>query len=244
MPPTAAGIRARNRAALEHEILAIGRRHLAERGAAALSLRAIARELGMAPSAVYRYVASRDELLTLLIVEAYDSLGDAVDTALAGVGEPMERFRAVGRALRGWAAAHPHQFALVYGSPVPGYAAPADRTNPSGTRVTDRLLEILVEVEGEDGGHREQAARGEPRTNATASAAVGVGQAVGGLSSDPLLAVTSLTAEGLTRGLAAWTLVLGTVTAEQFEQFGPEAIADPAAYFEQILDLAVGLARP
>src|SRR6476620_10193015 len=75
------GIRARNRAAIEEEILEIGWRHLARDGAAALSLRAIARDLGMVSSALYRYVASRDELLTLLIVAAFNSLGDAVEQA-------------------------------------------------------------------------------------------------------------------------------------------------------------------
>lgn len=95
---TARGIRARNRAALEAKIL-VARRHLAAQGAAALSL-AIARELGMASSALYRYVSSRDELLTLLIIEAYDSLNDAVDASVADVADPLERFRVMGRATR------------------------------------------------------------------------------------------------------------------------------------------------
>ena len=71
--------RERARAEITREILAAGRRHLATDGAAALSLRAIARDLGMASSAVYRYVASRDDLLTRLIIDAYDSLGAAAD---------------------------------------------------------------------------------------------------------------------------------------------------------------------
>ena len=81
-----AGIRARNRAAIEGEILRVGREHLASHGAAGLSLRAVARDLGMASSAVYRYVASRDELLTRLIVTAYDAmcvaLAENLDCAL------------------------------------------------------------------------------------------------------------------------------------------------------------------
>ena len=64
-------------------VLEIGRQHLADYGAAALSLRAVTRDLGMVSSAVYRYVASRDELLTLLVVDAYTELGDAVDARLA-----------------------------------------------------------------------------------------------------------------------------------------------------------------
>ena len=75
----------RVREELTLQIIATARRHLATEGAAGLSLRAVARELGMASSAVYRYVASRDELLTLLIVDAYDALGEAVERAEAKV---------------------------------------------------------------------------------------------------------------------------------------------------------------
>ena len=64
------------------EIMRLGREQLASQGAAALSLRAVAKDLGIVSSAVYRYVSSRDELLTLLVVEAYTELGDAVDAAL------------------------------------------------------------------------------------------------------------------------------------------------------------------
>ena len=77
--------RARARAELTNEIKATARRHLAEVGAPALSLRAVARELGMASSAVYRYFASRDELLTALIVDAFDAVGAAAEEA-AGAG--------------------------------------------------------------------------------------------------------------------------------------------------------------
>ena len=80
---TAAGTRARVRAALTREIVDAARRHLAVDGAAGLSLRAVARELGMASSAVYRYFPSRDDLLTALIVDAYDALGAAAEEAEA-----------------------------------------------------------------------------------------------------------------------------------------------------------------
>ncbi len=81
--PTAKGVRERARAEITSEIVRAGRDQLATDGAAALSLRAVARELGMVSSAVYRYVASRDELLTLLIIEAYDALGAAVEEEAA-----------------------------------------------------------------------------------------------------------------------------------------------------------------
>src|ERR1700754_758209 len=92
----AAGTRARVRAELTREIVDVARRHLASEGAAALSLRAVARELGMASSAVYRYFPSRDDLLTTLIVEAYDALGTAAEKAEAAA--PRTDLRARWRA--------------------------------------------------------------------------------------------------------------------------------------------------
>ena len=116
------------------DIVRIGRAHLATDGAAALSLRAVARDLGVVSSAVYRYVASRDELLTLLVVDGYDELGDAVDAALAQVdrADHAGRMVAIGRAVRAWALAEPATYALLFGSPVPGYEAPAERTTGPG----------------------------------------------------------------------------------------------------------------
>lgn len=139
--------RARARAEITAEILAAGRRQLAEVGAAQLSLRAVARELGMVSSAVYRYVASRDELLTLLIVDSYDSLGEAAEAAAEASRRrsPRNRWVDVARAVRTWAIEHPNEYALVYGSPVPGYVAPEDTVVP-GTRVSRLLVSIVAEA--------------------------------------------------------------------------------------------------
>ncbi|WP_280401844.1 TetR/AcrR family transcriptional regulator [Nocardia carnea] len=127
------------------DILRIAREHLATDGAAALSLRAVARDLGVVSSAVYRYVRSRDELLTLLVIEGYDALGDAVDAALAQApDDPLERLRITARTVRAWALAEPAWYGLLFGTPVPGYAAPADRTITPGTRVIVTLLRIIA----------------------------------------------------------------------------------------------------
>lgn len=134
----------RREAARAETLRAIGdaaRRQLAEVGAAGLSLRAIARELGMVSSGIYRYVSSRDELLTWLIVDAYGDLADAVEAAVAGAGGgPRQVWGAACRAVRSWALARPHQWALLYGSPVPGYAAPV-QTTESATRLYLALAE-------------------------------------------------------------------------------------------------------
>ena len=139
-----AGVREQQRAKITAAILDEGRRQLADVGAAGLSLRAIARELDMVSSAVYRYVASRDELLTRLIVGAFDSLGGAIEDAIAAQIEnaPAEQWVAAAHSIRDWATAHPNEYFLVFGSPVPGYAAPDDTVGP-GTRVPRALVEIV-----------------------------------------------------------------------------------------------------
>ncbi|MFF7972546.1 WHG domain-containing protein [Streptomyces sp. NPDC007905] len=141
---TAQGARARARIEVTAAIKEAARRQLAAEGAAKLSLRAVARELGMVSSALYRYFPSRDELLTALIIDAYNSLGEAAETAHADVaqGDFVQRWRVVCEAVRGWALAHPHEYALIYGSPVPGYAAP-QTTVPAASRVGLLLIGVL-----------------------------------------------------------------------------------------------------
>jgi AcrR family transcriptional regulator len=128
----AASIRARVRAEMTEEIKAIARRHLAVDGAN-LSLRAVARDLGVVSSALYRYFANRDDLLTALIIDAYNALGTAVESAEAAVprADLLGRWLAVCHAVRDWALAQPYEYALIYGSPVPGYQAPTDTVAPA-----------------------------------------------------------------------------------------------------------------
>ena len=143
MPTT----RARRREDVTARILEIGRRHLAQHGAAGLSLRAVTRDLGMVSSAVYRYVANRDELLTLLLVDAYGAQADAVQAAVASAADHRwsERLLAAAHAFRAWAVAEPSRYALLYGSPVPGYAAPPEVTLEPGTRVIGTLMSLVAE---------------------------------------------------------------------------------------------------
>jgi AcrR family transcriptional regulator len=125
--------RAVARRELTKAITTEARRQIAEHGADGLSLRAIARELGMVSSALYRYFPSRDDLLTALIIEAYNALGDAIEAADARIDptEVTERWLAMCRTVRDWARRQPHEYALLYGSPVPGYRAPADTIDPA-----------------------------------------------------------------------------------------------------------------
>ncbi len=136
--------RERARTELTGEITRAARSQLAEHGAAGLSLRAVARELGMVSSALYRYFPSRDELLTALILEAYGSLAEGAAAAQARVGRTDHRRRwlVTCRAVRRWALAHPHEYALIYGSPVPGYLAPKETIEPAA-RVMLLFLDVV-----------------------------------------------------------------------------------------------------
>lgn len=138
--------RERARAELTAEILAAARRQLGEVGAVGLSLRSVARELGMVSSAVYRYFASRDELLTALLVQAYNEIGDAAEQADDPRNAPGERWLAVWRGVRDWALANRHEYALLFGTPVPGYAAPHITVEVAG-RMPLVLARIVADAE-------------------------------------------------------------------------------------------------
>jgi AcrR family transcriptional regulator len=145
--------RERARAELTREIKEEARRQLATQGASGLSLRAVARELGMVSSALYRYFRSRDELLTALIIDAYDALGAAAEAASSGrpAADIRGRWRAACGAIRSWALANSHEYALIYGSPVPGYQAP-QATVASAIRVWSVLGAIVADA-GTAAGH-------------------------------------------------------------------------------------------
>ena len=220
MAPTAAPTaRARARAELTDEIKAVARRHLAEQGSAALSLRAVAREVGMVSSAVYRYFPSRDDLLTALIVDAYNAVGEAAEQALAGRRRAgvVSRWVTVSKAIRAWALAHPHEYALIYGSPVPGYAAPPDTIDPA-SRVSVALMRIVA-----DGG-----ASGEIDTQES----MAVPRAVhADFANIRALVAPDLPDAVVSRALLAWSTLFGSISLEMFGHLH-NVIHDFDAYFE------------
>src|ERR1700685_3821304 len=114
-------------------IKSTSRRLMAEKGASGLSLREVARDMGVVSSALYRYFATRDELLTALIVDAYNDLRAFAARAVLRVPrtEPRRRLHAAAAAIRKWAKANPNEYALLYGSPVPGYEAPSFTVGPA-----------------------------------------------------------------------------------------------------------------
>ncbi|ASW56156.1 TetR/AcrR family transcriptional regulator [Plantactinospora sp. KBS50] len=228
----AGSIRARVRAEMIEEIKATARRHLAAEGAN-LSLRAVARDMGMVSSALYRYFASRDDLLTALIMDAYDALGDAVETADARVADRddlLGRWLAAGHAIRDWALANPAEYALLFGSPVPGYAAPTDTV-----RAAARTPAVLVGIAA-DGVRAGTLAEHDPddlpeqvRADATAIAA----------SFSPDVPPAALTA-----AMLAWMSLFGAVSFELFGQLNNTVYARRELFGHHLRRLAGHLGLP
>ncbi|MEU4731268.1 TetR/AcrR family transcriptional regulator [Streptomyces sp. NPDC023588] len=228
---TVQGARERARIEVTAAIKDEARRRLAAEGAAKLSLRAVARELGMVSSALYRYFPSRDELLTALIIDAYDSLGaaaEAADARALGAGAaPHARWIAVCEAVRAWALEHPHEYALIYGSPVPGYSAPMDTVGPAS-----RLANVLIGI--------------------LRAAHQGRGLALPPLPSTLRPEADRMTAE-FAEGLppqvtaalvAAWAQLVGLVSFEVFGQFN-RVVEDRAGFFAHAAgQLAHGVGLP
>jgi len=218
--------RQRARVQTLRDITRIGREHLAVHGPADLSLRAVARDLGVVSSAVYRYVKSRDELLTLLVVDGYDELGDAVDAALASVdpADFRERFATIGRAVRAWALREPATYALLFGTPVPGYSAPGEQTTGPGTRVIVAL--IWVWEDAWNAG--EVVLPTSTVVPAELAADLEAIRAEFGLTSpDELIA----------RGVLSWAALFGCVSFELFGQYGPDTFRRTEALFEHHLSV-------
>lgn len=127
--------RVKRRAETVAAIKALALTQLAEVGGAGLNLRAIARDLEMSSAGIYRYYASRDELLVALITDGFDSLGASLRAAIGDDGLPADRqlIELLG-AYRAWAKASPQMFALLFTDPVPGFAAPKDGPTTQAVR--------------------------------------------------------------------------------------------------------------
>ncbi|MET9015037.1 TetR/AcrR family transcriptional regulator [Streptomyces olivaceoviridis] len=227
---TAQGARARARQEVTAAIKEAARRQLAAEGAAKLSLRAVARELGMVSSALYRYFPSRDDLLTALIIDAYDSVGEAAERArdAAADAPPPARWIAVCEAVRDWALGHPHEYALIYGSPVPGYSAP-ETTVPAAARVGMVFIGIVRDAH-EGPGLSELSLPADLRPE-------GARMAADFAADVPPEAAVAL--------VAAWAQLFGLIGFELFGQFN-RVVEDRETFFRHAagrLAEGVGLGR-
>lgn len=200
------------------EIKRIARVHLAVDGPN-LSLRAVARDLGVVSSAVYRYFASRDDLLTALIIDAYNSLGDAAEQGEAAVPrrDLAGRWSALCHAVRDWSLANQPEYALLYGSPVPGYAAPQDTIGPASRPVW--VLTAIV---------RDGVARG-PVTAGSERLAKGLRADLVLLSETP--GFEGIPPVAISRALTAWSQIFGALSFELFGRL-TNAVYDYDSFFD------------
>ena len=223
--------RERVRAELIREITEIARRQLATEGATGLSLRAIAREMGMVSSAIYRYFPSRDDLLTTLIIDGYNAVGAAVEKADAQSSREdyAGRWLAACRAVRGWALAHPHEYALLYGSPVPGYRAPEQTIGPAS-----RPAAVFGRIVGD--AYRAGAGAGAPGSAPEQGSLTAPGPPVPESFAPDAARLREAIMDGVpdqvvAGALTAWSGLFGLVSFELFGQF-ENVVTDRAAFFD------------
>jgi AcrR family transcriptional regulator len=219
------------------QIMSVARQQLAEAGAHGLSLGAVASSSGLSIVEIETIFEHRDSLLTALIIDAYNASGAAMEAAdraaLDDGAGPGARLLAVARALRAWSIANPGEFALLYGSPVPGYHAPQDTVGPAAR--TPAVLAGIVRAALETGAlvPPQRAIPGPPLILPAAI------ELFGGVPGEPFRDL-------LERGIVLWSNLIGLLI---FERFGRnhDSIRDPAAFFSYGIAVAaesIGLAVP
>ena len=201
------------------EIRSLAWLQVEEVGPAALSLRGIARDLGVVSSAIYRYVSSRDDLLTELLVAGFSDLAEAVERAESVVPREAyrERWLTICRTMRAWALGRPAAWGLLYGGPVPGYNAPQQTTAVPGARVLLQQGAVLIEAQA--------AGRLRPRIGPAGD--LGEVPAVLRAELEAAAAAFQLEvgAQLVALGILGWTISVAVISSEVFEQLGPDAIA-------------------
>jgi AcrR family transcriptional regulator len=212
-------------------IKSTSRRLMAEKGAPGLSLREVAREMGVVSSALYRYFPTRDDLLTALIVDGYNDLGDFAERAASRVprDDPRRQLHAAASAIRKWAKSNPHEYALLYGSPVPGYEAPRFTVEPAarvalvlGSIVTDAWRHSNAEGREDDNG---ETLRGVLETRTLDGVMPGVPEPVRALS------------------LMMWSQIFGCISFELFGHY-KGTVRNASRFFAIVVDETANLVLP
>ena len=207
-------------------IMKVAKKLIGKYGASGLSLRQVAREMGVVSSALYRYFATRDELLTALIVDAYNDLGAAVERADAEYDQAdvRERWRAATGAIRQWAKKNPESYGLIYGTPVSGYDAPRTLTIAPATRVT-RVLGRILSDDYAGRGRRRQSRQKRKATPELVQALN-----IANLSDQ----IPNVPADAYVGALMTWIQIFGFVS---FELFGhlEGSVRDVDVMFETVV---------
>lgn len=214
--------RQRYREQTREEAKEVALRQLAESGTGGLSLNAIAREIGLSGPALYRYFANRDALLTALISDGFDAVGDALeDAAAAAAGQPADdRLRAVLGAFRTWAVTQPHRYLLLFGTPVPNYRAPGD-TIEIAARMFATVQAAIVDVAAE---------RDSTDPTRTRPAPTPLDQQLARWQGD-----SSAPPHLVRAGVVAWTRLHGVLSLEIQGSFGPMGF-DAGLLYESEVD--------
>lgn len=198
-------------------------KQIAESGAPALSLRAIARELKITAPAIYNYFPRRDDLVTALIVDAFTSLGECQRDAIRDL--PLKklpaRLSALGLAYREWAVTYPQRYQLIFGTPIPGYEAPEEITLPAAQAA---LVPLAETVQGLVASGQFRLERAVPLTPALRSMLEAWGESAGGLN-----------IEALYHALVIWSRVHGLVSMEIGNQL-PSFFTDPGEVFKREIE--------
>lgn len=212
--------RDRQHAAIREEIKTVSRAHMARDGAAALSLRAVAAEMGLSSAAIYYYYPNRDALITDLIVDAFRALGAALRAADPGpAADVVARLRLAMLGYRAWGVAAPAEFELIFGTPIPGYHAPADVTSPEARRALSVLGELFAAAHAQ--GRVTGDLTAEPLPPSVSAHVAAWSQETGQSIPPAVLAAM----------LHAWGFGHGLVALELNGQLHP-IIGDPGAFFE------------
>ena len=192
-------------------------------GAPALSLRAIARQLGITTPAIYNYFHRRDDLVTALIKDAYLSFGDALGVAILDI--PAEDFQqqlsALGLAYREWAVAFPERYQLIFGTPIAGYHAPLAEILPAAARSLSVLVGVLAAAEAAGRLSRQNTVPLTPALESMLQAGRELHQ---------------VREEALYQAIAIWSRVHGLVSLEIGHQF-PEFISDAGEIFRREVEI-------
>ena len=229
--------RERLRAATLDEIKQTARRHLVADGPAAISLRAVARDLGLTAAALYRYFPSLDALVEELCADLYLELSEAIRTARDAAGratpdEPAAPLVAACRAFRRWSVAHPAEFALMFGSPLPGVAEfdMECAVHRAGLSFSSAFLDAFVAL----WLSRPRTPSGDPATDARLIESAG-----------PLIAAaTELPPAAMRAYLSGWTRLYGIVAMEVFGHLR-WAVSDVEPLFEaEIAEYLAALGAP
>lgn len=200
---------------------------IAEFGAAALSLRAIARELKITAPAIYNYFPRRDDLVTALIVDAFNSLAEsqkqAVETISASKLE--QRFTTLGLAYRDWALEYQQRYQLIFGTPIPGYVAPEDVTTPAAAWALVPLIETIQALHNADKLRVERLPKLTPALKSMLEAWKGFVDASG----------AEVHIEVLYLAYVVWSHVHGLVSLE-LSHHTPSFITDPGEIFRREIE--------